>query len=303
MAYVSARLRVPGPMAYVTGGNLTNIGSPVFSADGVAVGIVLQQLPNAVTLSGEGGKGSVLLSGQRENSCFIPVEDFANVLKNPPAPGKRMTWIGIRFGKYAEDVVPLGVPAVKADKVYADSPAAKAGIKDGETVIALNDQPIEKLSTPDLMVQNFTRLIGRLPAGTKITLTLHRVPKDEKVELTTEAIPTTPAEAKKFISQTLGFVVRNKVPLDAALDTSATSKIAGVYLVGVAQKSPAETAGLKAGNEYTLIVSVNGKPVKDVDEFKKFAEETPAKPLNLLVQKGDQHETVTIAPGAPSAPK
>jgi S1-C subfamily serine protease len=299
MAYVSAQLHVPGPLVYATGGNLTNIGSPVFNAQGVGIGIVLQQLPNAVTLTGAQGQGgNVLLSAQRETSCFVPVDDFAYVLKNPPQPGKHPSWTGIlRFDPYPQSVLALPTPAVKVGKVIPGSPAAVAGVKEGDTITQINGQNLEKLPTMELVRQNVERLMSRIPVGTEFSLTIYGQPAPVKIK--TAEFPPTPREAAKWFCEPLGFVVREKVALDEALDPSpVTGKEKGLYVVGVVKGSPAEKAGLKGGGDYMLVVSASTKPVTAVADFKTIVEGELAakKPINLIVHQGSRSDAVTITP-------
>jgi S1-C subfamily serine protease len=306
-AFVSGRVRVPGPMIYCAGGQLTNIGSPVFTADGTAVGIILQQLPVEVTLQGQGGQGKVLLSSQRENACFVPSDEFGAVINGPmPIKGKRLPWIGVlRFEPHPEAVVPLGVPAIRAVKVAPNtatlsSPAAKNGLKHNDTITGMNGQALEKLATPELTVQNFIRQLNRIPVGKEIEMTVLEAANPRKVKLTVESFPLTPREAPKYVNKDLGLVVREKVPLDQALDTSPTGKDTekGLYVVAVGPDSPAAKAGLKGEPEFNLIVNVDMKPATNVKEFAAAVEALLAnkKPINLVKQTGSQRENVTIVP-------
>jgi S1-C subfamily serine protease len=294
-------VRVPGPLVYVTGGKLTNVGSPVLTADGTAVGIVLQQLPNVVDIRSQGGGGSVVLTDQRESSWFTPVEEFAQVLKNRPVAGKRPPWLGILgLQPHPEDIIPLGVPAVRVVKVVPDSPAGKAGLKDKDTITGFNGQALERLATPDLTTANFQRQLNRLAVGSTVELTVLEAQKPKVLKMTVESMPPLPREAKKYPSPQLGMVVREKVKLDEALDPNPTAKEKGLYVVVVGGGSPAAVAGLKGEPDYNLITSVNGQPVEGCAKFKEIVEgelaKDPKKPINMAVRKGALSESVTITP-------
>jgi S1-C subfamily serine protease len=302
VAYVSARVRVPGPLVYVTGGALTNIGSPVFAADGTAIGMVTaQQLPKVVSLASGGGSGSAVLSDQRESSCFLPVDDFTHVLTNRPTAGKRMPWIGVLgFQAHDDRVIHLDVPAVRVVKVVPDSPAGKAGLKDGDTITGMNGQALEKLATPDLTRLNFERTLNRLPAGTQIELTVLAGTEPKKLKMTVESFPVMPREAPKLRNDTLGLIVRQKVKLDEALDSGPTAKEKGLYVVAVGNASPAAVAGLKGEPDFNLVVSVAGQPVDTVAKFKEIVEgelaKDPHKSISMTVHKGALSENVTLTP-------
>lgn len=304
LAYVSAKLRVPGPMIYVTGGSLTRVGSAVFTADGAFAGLVRQQLPSMILVPGQ--RDPIPTSPQRETQFFIPVDDFAHVLKSPPPPGKRLPWIGVlEFKPHPEDVLPLGYPAVRAVKVVPDSPAGKAGLKDNDTITGFNDQSLEKLPTPELTVQSFVRRLNRLALGEKISLTvLDASPaaggKGRKLEMVVDSFPPMPIEAKKHNAmKELGMWVREKVMLDEVLDPTPAAKEKGLYVFIVDPRGPAAAAGLKA-DDWSLIVSVAGQPVTAVDRFKQVVAaelaKNPKNPITMMVRKGAVNESVSITP-------
>ncbi|HUT60364.1 MAG TPA: PDZ domain-containing protein [Phycisphaerae bacterium] len=300
VAYVSAKVRVPGPMVYVTGGWLTNIGSPVFTADGVAVGMVQQQLPTPAGISSSGGPANILIRGQRETSYFMPVDDFVHVITSPPQRGKRLPWIGVlRFKPYPENIVPLGVPAVTAETVVPGSPAAKVGLKDNSTITGLNGHALEEMPTPQLTVSNFVRQLNRIQIGSKITLTVLEGAKPKVLEMVVDAFPKTPQEAAKYFSRPLGLYVREKVELDKVLDTTPTAEVPGVYVVGVVNGGPSAKSGVKT-QPPDLVVSVAGQPVNTVAGFQALCEQAlnkdPRKPVNVMVRRGDVNQSISIQP-------
>jgi len=303
-AYVSARVRVPGPLVYVAGGALTNIGSPVFAADGTAIGMVtVQQLPKVVNLQSGGGSGSAVVQDTRESTCFLPVDDFAHVLAKDtrPVPGKRLPWIGVLgFQAHDERAIQLGVPAVRVVRVVPKSPAGQAGLKDGETITGFNGQTLERLPTPDLTRLNFERTLNRLPAGTPIELTVVAGPAPKILKMTVASFPVMPREAKKYPNPTFGLIVREKVELDEALDPGPTAKEKGLYVVAVGNASPAAIAGLKGEPDFNLIVKVAGQDVDTVAKFKDIVEgelaRNPKAAIGMTVHKGALSENVVLTP-------
>jgi S1-C subfamily serine protease len=299
VGYVSARVRVPGPLICVGGGALTNVGSPVFTADGTPIGIVTaQQLPNIVSFAG--AQGSAAMTNQRESACFLPVDDFVSVLENPPAQGKRLPWIGVLgYQNQRPDLVQLEVPAVRVGKVVPKSPAGRAGLKENETITGLNGQVLEKLATDDLIRLNFERTMNRIPVGSEVKLTLLGTPPRE-LTLKVESFPPTPREAPKYPSPTLGLLVRDKVGLDEALDPNPTATKPGLYVVGVSAGSPAAVAGLKGEPEWNLITKVDGQDVDTVAKFKELVEASlakdPRRGIPMTVQKGALSENITVTP-------
>ena len=89
VGYVSSILQIPGRTAFVTGGSLTNVGSPVFNQQGRAIGIVQQQLPMIQQIVSGDQPRNIAVRSMHESRYFVPVEEFIEVLQDPPAPGKR----------------------------------------------------------------------------------------------------------------------------------------------------------------------------------------------------------------------
>src|SRR5699024_8032158 len=70
-------------------------------------------------------------------------------------------------------------------------------------------------------------------------------------------------------------------------------------LIGEVQPdSPAEVAGLKDGDE---IVQINGSPVDTWVEFTEIIREHPDQNVDLLVQREDTTESLTVVPRAVTA--
>lgn len=300
--YVSSKLRVPGFLAYVTGGRLTNAGSPVFAEDGRAIGIVGTQLFLQYQMTTGRGAMSVGLKGQQESMFFTPSEEFAHVIANIPTPGqpRRLPWIGvisfIAISKDTADTLNVKTPAVQIDNVVDNSPASKAGLQNNDLIVELNGQPLERFGTPELVSQNLQRQLSRIAIGQKVTLGILRNNKPSSVTVTTEPMPTRPDEAPRYISQAMGFAAREKIMLDRYLDKSSTGKVDGLIVLAVGQGSPAEGGGLK---EADLITTANDQPIKTVAALKQILESAaPGKAINLTVRRGDQSQAVSIMPPA-----
>lgn len=92
VAYVSAVLRVPELLVYVTGGKLTGVGSPVFTADGRAVGLVGRQPFLSHQLAANRKFTEVGLKNRQESAFFTPADEFAHVLEHPGR--RKLPWFG-----------------------------------------------------------------------------------------------------------------------------------------------------------------------------------------------------------------
>jgi S1-C subfamily serine protease len=72
----------------------------------------------------------------------------------------------------------------------------------------------------------------------------------------------------------------------------------GVKLLGVRPGSPAEKAGLKAGD---IIVEVAGKTVRNIYDYTAILSELqPDKPVPFVILRGNERLTITVVPEAVS---
>ena len=303
-AYVSSKLRVPGELVFVTGGRLTGTCSPVFAADGRAVGIVGRQLPLSYQMPTRRGMVPMRLRSQQESAFFTPVEEFVHVLANVPSDGKigRLPWMGINkfeaVGKDLADILKLDKPAVKIDEVIPGQPAAQAGLANRDIIVQVNGQTLEELATPELSVRNFVRQLMRMRTGEKLKLQILSGRQTKEVTVTLGDMPTRPGEAKRYFNRAIGLLVREKVMLDEYLDKDEDAKVPGLLVVGMAKGSASAAAGLQGGD---VITNVNNQPVKTVQAFQQIVEKSLATsrtaPINFLVRRGAQAQVVTVKPG------
>lgn len=81
--------------------------------------------------------------------------------------------------------------------------------------------------------------------------------------------------------------VKSKLGISLAADK-------GVLLLDVVSRSPAATAGMRAGD---VIESINKQPVTSIEEVQKLVENSKiGVPLELLVQRNGQNTQVTVTP-------
>jgi S1-C subfamily serine protease len=170
-------------------------------------------------------------------------------------------------------------------------------------LVALDGRPIELLSTPELTGENFLRTIMLTPVGKKVTVTVSRQGAEKQVELTLIEMPILAEEAPRYVNDSLGLAVREKVDLDLYLDQSGAKQVSGLSVIGVADQSPAQAAGLSTGD---VITAVNGTNVRSADLFRKQVEQSvkddPQKGIVFMVHRGDaEPRPVTVVPAVRDA--
>lgn len=306
--YISAMMRVPGPMAYVTGGSLTNVGSVVFTADMQPVGLVGRQLPLTFnTTTPQGQPVNLPLRGEELTFFFIPSSDFAAATKSTAIPKdgqvRRSAWMGVnQFQAITEEQLktapelgkPDMLPAVLIDQVIPEGPAAKAGLNDRDIITKVNGQKLENLANPSFLVHNFARQMAKLAVGDKVKLTVVRAGKEiPEVTLTMEKLPMQPGEAKAVVDSGLVLLVRERVMLDQYVNKTL-AKGDGMVVEQVHPKGPA--AGKIEPND--LITSINNMPVKDSDSYLKAATAAMKQGGMILVgfKRGEVPMAISIKP-------
>ncbi len=179
LGYVSSIIKIPTKVAYITGGKLTVVGSPVFNTDGKVVGLVDRQLAIKSTLkTANSNAGMVESEGYQETAFFTLIDHYANTLGNIPTGVRNLPWLGI--GKI--DTVSEGVAMIRSlekvglivDQVFPGHPASNAGIRDRDIVIQVNGEDLQDFGDMGMNVEAFTRKIAAVPIGNTVDLTIMR---------------------------------------------------------------------------------------------------------------------------------
>lgn len=178
--------------------------------------------------------------------------------------------------------------------VTPNSPAAQAGIRQGDVILSVNGKPVE--DSHDL-----TRAIGALPPGERVKLTAWRNGKqqDYTVKLarrTAEALgQAQPGQAPSQPGgELLGMSLRQFTEQEAqALGVEAGR---GVLVQGVTPGSPAEENGVAPGD---VILEINQQPVNNPAAAQKIINEDAKRKgvALLLLSRRGQNLFLTIPIG------
>ncbi|HLK51317.1 MAG TPA: PDZ domain-containing protein [Bryobacteraceae bacterium] len=166
---------------------------------------------------------------------------------------------------------------VEVAHVEDDSPAAKAGIKEGDVVLEYNGEKVEG-------VDQFIRLVHETPPGREVKMAVWRNGKPESLTLTVGARrgtvietpggpvtippmpPMPPIDIPRFEmsyqSPLIGIEGESLAPQGQLADFFGVTD--GVLVKSVIRNSPAERAGLKAGD---VIVKVDNSKVTSPREI------------------------------------
>jgi hypothetical protein len=156
--------------------------------------------------------------------------------------------------------------------VVRGTPAARAGLKQGDRIVAVSGKPVKDAVT-------FLALARTLPMGQKVELTVVRDGKPQRMALQL-ARPRRPADRR------FGFTM------------DFTDTKGGLLLTEVPENSPAAKAGLKKGDR---IVAVGGQPVSGVADYLTALRDVAAgEKVKLTVSRGGKEQTFEVQTAAPT---
>ncbi len=245
--------------------NPGNSGGPLFNARGEVVGI------NSQIYSRSGGYQGV--------SFAIPIDVAARIKNQIVATGKVEH---ARLGVAVQEVNQAFADSFKLDKpegalvstVEKGSPADKAGLQSGDVIRKVNGQPI--VSSGDLPA-----LIGLAAPGDNLKLDIWRqgAPKELTARLANAEDKSAQVASKKDAPNQgkLGLALRPLQP-----DEKQEAGVDAGLLVQQAS-GPAALAGVQAGD---VLVSINGVPVKSIDQVRATVAKSD-KSVALLILRGD----------------
>jgi serine protease Do len=229
--------------------NPGNSGGALVDVEGRLVGI------NTAILSRSGGFQGVGLA--------VPADLVGNVADNLVAHGKVVRgYLGIGI----QDLTPtladqFGIKAAAGalvTDVRSGSPGAKAGLKSGDVITALNGQPVDNASALSLGV-------GETAPGTKLTLDVLRDGRSERFDVTTVTKPAgNGASDESSLSPSgddqgvLNGVGVGDIDASARRDLNLPARINGAVVTSVDPQSASARAGLREGD---VIMEINRHPV------------------------------------------
>lgn len=162
--------------------------------------------------------------------------------------------------------------------ILEGSPAAQAGLKPGDVVMAVNDKEVG--SATDLRNQ-----VGLKRIGDTVKLRIIREGKQKTVAVTVAGRETAerPSELRneRLAGATFG---------DIAEQSPAFGRVQGVMVYEVEQRSPIAIAGLREGD---IITSVNRIPTSDLEGFLSVVNRVQGRML-LRVRRGNQAAFMVI---------
>jgi Do/DeqQ family serine protease len=217
----------------------------------------------------------------------IPINNVKKAIGDFISKGKiEYGWMGIGLDSLdkasAEELGADPKKAVIAASVFRGSPADKGGMLPGDLIVKVNGDEIKGM-------EQLQRIVGDLPAGKAAAIDVQR--NGKKVSLTVNIEIRKDSDATNESGYFPGFIVRS-LKFDELDQDKLPKGIKGVFVLSVADKSPASTVGLKPQD---IVTEVNEKPVSNVREFYAAVNDPAAKKLAFTVNRdGETVSTLAV---------
>jgi len=261
--------------------NRGNSGGPAFNLNGEVVGV-------NTAIFAPGGGGSVGIG------FAIPASIARDIVQTLRDNGKvTRGWLGVQIqpvtDEIAESMRLSGAKGALVSDVTDNSPAARAGVKTGDTVVSVNGTEI-------LEPKDLARRIAQIKPGEPVDLTVIR---DGKQTTLSVEIGTMPNDLDASKAPSVTPVPASLSSLGLSLEQDPSGE--GVTIRAVEPGSAAEEKGLRVGD---TILQLNGHDVKNVDAFKReldTASKSGQKKVLMLVRTGDRQRFVAMAVEKPKS--
>jgi serine protease Do len=230
--------------------NRGNSGGPLLNMNGEVVGI------NTAIAQRAQGIGFAIPSGMAKR-IISDLKDHKKVNRG---------WLGVTIqnvdGAMAKALGMKDNNGALVNTVHPDQPAAAAGIKEGDVIIAVNKEKIKN-------TEQLLRTVALLPPGGAAQITVWRDAAEVNVTLTVaergsglSAAGTKGDKSAPSGENPLGLKVRPVTQDD--MRRFNLNSTAGLLIVSVEEKGPAAKAGLQTGD---VVTAVNMRAVQSTPEF------------------------------------
>lgn len=247
-------------------------GGPLFNLAGEVIGI-----NTLIFTEGEGPRKFNVGIG-----FAIPINMVKDVIERLKRDGKVIRGsFGIIIQQITSELQKeLGLKnrnGILVSSVKKDSAAEKGGLQRGDVIIEINGKKMN-----NIVELSFT--VSMVYPGNKVRVIIIRNGKRKTLIIKVDEM-VNPQEALEIISRiekSLGFTVGPITP--QVIDDLSLEDETGVVILEVEEKSPAAWAGIKDND---IIISINRKKIKNMDDYKEIMRKLGSKKQVLIVIKRD----------------
>ncbi|HEX6732014.1 MAG TPA: DegQ family serine endoprotease [Pyrinomonadaceae bacterium] len=265
--------------------NRGNSGGALINTNGDLIGI------NSQILSPSGGNIGI--------GFAIPSNMARTVMDQLLKEGKvRRGMLGVTIQSLDADMASnLNLPAARGaivTSVAVGGPAERAGLKRGDVITSVNNQPVADTN-------GLRNAVARMAPGTSVAVKAFRDGREQNFQVALAELPTRErAEEEQTESgeaTSTGKFGLTLQPLTAqtAARFGLDANQQGLIVARVDPAGDAANAGIRQGD---LIQEVNRRPVRMVAEFNSAMQLSGSRPAMLLVRRGDNVIYVTLRPNS-----
>ena len=200
--------------------NPGNSGGPLLNIDGEMIGV------NVAVRAGAQGIGFA-----------IPVDKAMNIAATLLASSGARSWHGL----VAAPDAPASLSGMKIAAIDKKSPAAEAGLKEGDVVTAVGETEVHR-------ALDFQRQMLDRKAGDKVDVTVQRDGKPLDLSIVLGEIPDASRTATTGAWEALGLELRAMPATDFKQKFRTTRYRGGLVVVDVRSSSPAAEQGIRSGD-------------------------------------------------------
>ena len=301
-AHVATVMKLPQKTA-ILGSDVASPGLPVFNAAGQFAGLAQTSFgQNFLLFSRNQRANPILLINVEESSVVLLADEVLPNLGRVPqsVTGRPIPWFGA-YGLQPMDpeVAKLlkleNQSGVVLSDIMEGSPAALAGLKERDIVLAVGGQPLPRLKPDRVVVGYFGQQILRHRPGETLVLAILRGATRQEIMVTLGDEPKLAREADRHYLERLGFTVREFLYSDGIMHRAKSNEQLGVMVQFVKPGSAVATAGLQLDD---WVREIDGEEIKTYAQAltKLSAIEADVKrpEFVLLVSRGGETSVLRI---------
>lgn len=256
--------------------NPGNSGGPLVNIRGEVIGI------NTAITSPSGGNVGI--------GFAIPANLAKTIVDELKKEGKvTRGYLGVYLQEITEDLKDaLGLPSLDGiliSDVIENTPASKAGIKNGDVVLEFDGKKVTDMQT-------FRMQVASTPIGTSVKMKIFRDGKEKTLTVTMGEFPEelSVAEGEREEKSELGLKVIDVTDVQAQRFNLAAKR--GVVVIDVDEDSPASDAGIRVGD---VILTIGKREIGDIRDYRAVVSQLEkGKSVIFHIQRGERKLYVAI---------
>ena len=207
---------------------------------------------------------------ERKNGQFLTVVEVGTTELQDPGLEVKKAWLPVEAQVITRDIANLlgdgALNGFRVTHVYRGSTAESAGLKVGDLIHAVDEQPLTASALEHY--EELPTLIRQYRSGTSVELSVRRDAEMIKLPVELVQAPKLDREMRKYRNDAFEFTVRDITFFDKAQERWKTDQI-GVLVDEVKSGGWAALGQLSVGD---LLLAIDGQVAGDVDVVKEILE-------------------------------